>query len=66
MEARLKGEGLEFELEFPDENTVVLRAGGREFNFTKLEKYDVKNAKGEVYKKPMEEVIESEIRSIVG
>lgn len=64
MAEALRGEGYEFELEFPDENTAVLKAGNREFNFTKLDKYDIKNAKGEISQKAIEKVIEEEIKGL--
>lgn len=59
---RLRGEGLKFELEFPNENIILLRAGGKELNFTKLETYEIKNEKGEIFREPIEMVIEKEIR----
>lgn len=60
---KLREEGYEFELEFPEENMVVLKTGGREFNFTKLKNYEASGPDGAVSFRPIEEVIAEEIRS---
>ena len=65
MAERLRKEGYEFELEFPNENMIILEAGGRTMNFTKLRMYDIANEAGQVIShKKIEDVIESEIKKL--
>lgn len=66
MAEGLRAEGYESEVEFPNENNIIVRVGGKELNFTKLPKYDIitKDEKGNSVSVlvDIEKVIEAEIR----
>ncbi len=62
MGQRLREEGFKFGLEIPNESIIILRVGGKEFNFTKKEQYDVKAADGSYSSKDIEEIIAERIR----
>lgn len=62
MAERLRGEGFNFDMQIPNESIIVLRVGGKEFNFTKKEKYDIKATDGGYSDKKIEEVIAERIR----
>ncbi len=56
----LRKEGYDFELVIPNESIIVLRAGGKELNFTKKETYDIKDGGH----KAIEEVIAERIKEL--
>ena len=61
MAENMKLEGYEFELLFPNESEVVLKAGGKTLNFNKKEVYGIKSASGNISPKKMEDYVASEI-----
>ena len=62
MAKGLFDEGYAFDLSFPNQSEIVLKIGGREFHFTKKDKYEMKNEKGEIGLVDIEDVIAERIK----